>query len=191
VSDIAIEVKTGWELVAAVQRGDREAFGELYNRYQDKIRRYLTLRVPDHELVEDLTSETFLRALTRIDSVRYQGRDVGVWLITIARNLMRDHHKRSATRCEFHRAELPDIAADSEGPEQLVLTALDRQAIRVALTDIVPKQRECIRLRFERDLSIQETSVEMNSNVGAIKALQHRAVRALATRVGPMVAEVA
>lgn len=180
-----------WELVAAVQDGDRDAFGELYTRYRDEVWRYVQWRVRDLELADDLTSETFLRALTRIGSLRFQGRDVGAWLVTIARNLVYDHAKRHATRREVHRAELPDTAADHAGPEQLALAALDRDAIAVALTKLSANQQECIRLRFLRDLSPLQAGAELGRSVGAVAALQHRAVRALAPLLAPMAGEVA
>ena len=66
-----------WELVAASQAGDRAAFAELYRRFRPVIERYVGWRVQDWAEVEDLVSETFLRALRGIGSVSYQGRDVG------------------------------------------------------------------------------------------------------------------
>ena len=66
----------------------------------DVVFRYVLFRVGDRELAEDVTSETFLRALRRIASVSYQGRDVGAWFVTIARNLVLDHVKSSRFRLE-------------------------------------------------------------------------------------------
>ena len=94
-SAAARDATPSWELVEAAQAGDREAFGQLYARYAGGVSRFLGHRVRDRALVEDLTSETFARALRRIDSVRDQGRDPGAWLTTIARNLVFDHTKSS------------------------------------------------------------------------------------------------
>jgi RNA polymerase sigma-70 factor, ECF subfamily len=180
-----------WELVAAVQGGDRDAFGELYSRYREMVSRYVQWRVRDRELVEDLTAETFARALARVDSLSYQGRDVGAWLVTIARHLVLDHAKRSATRREVHRAVLPDTVDDCDGPEELALAALDRDAVAVALTQLCADQRECIRLRFELELPSRRAGVEMGRSVLAVNALRHRAVRTLAPLLAPVVGEVA
>src|SRR6185312_13752829 len=78
-------------LVDLAQRGDSEAFGMLYERYVDVVYRYV--RVGSQQLAEDLTSETFLRALRRMDSFSWQGRDIAAWFITIARNLITDNAK--------------------------------------------------------------------------------------------------
>src|ERR687893_71225 len=118
------DATASWDLVSAAQRGDREAFGRLYGRYVGPVSRFLTSRVPDRALAEDLTSETFLRALRRIDSVHDQGRDVGAWFTTIARNLILDHAKPSRPRLETPTADVPEhptTAAAVSDPEQAVI----------------------------------------------------------------------
>ncbi len=78
-------------LVELAQNGDSEAFGQLYERYVDTVYRYVYVRVGNVHLAQDLTSETFLRALRRLDSFSWQGRDIVAWFITIARNLITDN----------------------------------------------------------------------------------------------------
>ena len=65
----------------------------LYDSALPLVHGYLLSRCGDRATAEDLTSETFVRALRRIDSLSAQGRDVGAWLVTIARNLALDHLK--------------------------------------------------------------------------------------------------
>lgn len=84
-SDPATEV---WALVERAQAGEAEAFGLIYDRYVDTVFRFVYFRVGNRQLAEDLTSDTFLRALKRIGSFTWQGRDLGAWLVTIARNLV-------------------------------------------------------------------------------------------------------
>ena len=60
-------------LVELAQGGDADAFGLLYERYVDLVYRYIYVRVGSRHLAEDLTSETFIRALRRIDSFSWQG----------------------------------------------------------------------------------------------------------------------
>ena len=105
----------GWEspagnpimaLVERAQDGDGEAFGQLYDHYADTVYRYIYYRVGGKATAEDLTSETFLRALRRIGTFTYQGRDFGAWLVTIARNLVADHFKSSRFRLEVTTGEM-------------------------------------------------------------------------------------
>jgi RNA polymerase sigma-70 factor, ECF subfamily len=169
-----------WRLVGAAQDGDTEAFGLLYDRYVDSVYRYVLFRVGDRSLAEDVTSETFLRALRRITSVSYQGRDVGAWFITIARNIVLDHVKSSRYRLEVTTSELDDNSEVTAGPEQAVLNEAMYSELLRCVTMLNNDQRECIVLRFLQGLSVAETASLMGRNEGAIKALQHRAVRRLA-----------
>ncbi|WP_083752370.1 sigma-70 family RNA polymerase sigma factor [Saccharothrix sp. ALI-22-I] len=169
-----------WNLVRAAQGGDTDAFGALYDRYVDVVYRYVLFRVGDRTLAEDVTSETFLRALRSIGSISYQGRDVGAWFVTIARNIVFDHVKSSRYRLEVTTAELADNREVTDGPEQEVLTDATNAELLRCVAQLGADQRECITLRFIKGLSVAETAAIMGRNEGAIKALQHRAVRRLA-----------
>lgn len=169
-----------WALVARAQRGDAEAFGELYDHYVTMVYRYLYHRVGDRTLAEDFTSETFVRALRRIDSLSFQGRDVGAWLVTIARNIVRDHVKSSRYRLEVTTADMRDADRGTEGPEDSVVSRLTHEQLLACVRQLNSEQQECISLRFLQGLSVAETAAVMGKKDGAIKALQHRAVRRLA-----------
>jgi RNA polymerase sigma-70 factor (ECF subfamily) len=168
-------------LVRAAQAGDGEAFGELYDRYVDVVHRYIGYRVNNHALAEDLTSETFLRALRRIESFTWQGRDFGAWLVTIARNLITDHFKSSRYKLEHSTADLIEAGADRghDGPEGEVLAGITNSALLNAVKQLNPDQQECIVLRFLQGMSVAETAAVLGKNEGAVKALQYRAVKAL------------
>jgi RNA polymerase sigma-70 factor (ECF subfamily) len=174
-----------WELVRLAQRGDHDAFGELYDRYADLVFRFIFYRIHDRALAEDFTSDTFLRALRRIGSVNYQGRDIGAWLITIARNIVLDHAKSARARLEVMTAETPDSGVlTAASPEDTVIDGETYELLLAAIEELNPEQRECVTLRFIQGLTIAETAARMGKNDGAIKALQHRAVRKLADMVG-------
>jgi RNA polymerase sigma-70 factor (ECF subfamily) len=170
------------DLVARSQSGEPEAFGLLYDRYVDLVYRYIYYRVGSPTLAEDLVSETFLRALRRIDSFTWQGRDFAAWLVTIARNLIADHFKSGRYRLEITTEDILESgpAQTTDGPENLVLDSLTNATLLSAVKKLNPEQQECIVLRFLQGLSVNETALAMGKNDGAIKALQYRAVRALA-----------
>jgi len=167
-------------LVTLAQQGDAEAFGLVYDRYVDQIYRYLYYRVGSHALAEDLTSETFLRALRRIDSFTYTGKDIGAWFTTIARNLVTDHVKSSRFKLEVSTADMLDADRGDDGIETQVIERLRDAALLDAVRRLKPEQQECIVLRFLQGLSVAETSGVMGRSEGAVKQLQLRAVRALA-----------
>ncbi|MEH1100002.1 ECF subfamily RNA polymerase sigma factor, BldN family [Micromonospora sp. CPCC 205561] len=180
-SDPATEV---WGLVERAQAGETEAFGLIYDRYVDTVFRFVYFRVGNRQLAEDLTSDTFLRALKRIGSFTWQGRDLGAWLVTIARNLVADHFKSGRYRLEVTTGDVLDADREDRGPEGSPEAAVVEHITNVALLSAVkqlnPEQQECIVLRFLQGFSVAETARAMGKNEGAIKALQYRAVRALA-----------
>jgi RNA polymerase sigma-70 factor, ECF subfamily len=174
--DAAAEV---WALVERAQAGEAEAFGLIYDRYVDTV-----FRFGNRQLAEDLTSDTFLRALKRIGSVTWQGRDLGAWLVTIARNLVADHFKSGRYRLEVTTGDVLDADREDRGPEgspeSAVVDHITNVALLTAVKQLNPEQQECIVLRFLQGFSVAETAQTMGKNEGAIKALQYRAVRALA-----------
>ncbi len=180
-SDAAAEV---WALVEQAQAGDAEAFGRIYDRYVDTVFRFIYFRVGNRQLAEDLTSDTFLRALKRIGSFTWQGRDLGAWLVTIARNLVADHFKSGRYRLEVTAGDVLDADREDRGPEgspeSAVVDHITNVALLTAVKRLNPEQQECIVLRFLQGFSVAETAHAMGKNEGAIKALQYRAVRALA-----------
>ncbi|WP_230205138.1 sigma-70 family RNA polymerase sigma factor [Parafrankia elaeagni] len=176
------------DLVQRARRGEREAFGQIYDRYADFVYRFAFYRVGGNRAVaEDVVSETFLRALTRISTFEWQGRDIGAWLVTIARNHIVDLARSGRARLEFPAADLFTTAESGvglrtsvPGPEDTVLSALSLRDLLQAVSSLGSEQRECVTLRFLEGLSVRETAQAMNKKEGAVRALQLRAVRALA-----------
>lgn len=178
---LGIDATASWDLVAAAARGDRGAFGRLYGRYVGPVSRFVASRVADRALAEDLTSETFLRALRRIGSVHDQGRDVGAWFTTIARNLVLDHLKSSRHQREWTAAEVPErpTAPAVAGPEQSAIDRDTAERLRRCVAQLSADQRDCVRLRYVQDLSSAQTAAVMGRSELAVRGLRHRAVARL------------
>jgi RNA polymerase sigma-70 factor, ECF subfamily len=167
-------------LVELARAGDKEAFGLLYDHYQASVYRFLYYRTRSQTLAEDLTSETFFRALRSMNSFRWQGKDFGAWLMTIARNLTMDHFKAGRTRLEMTTEDMTPHDDTTEGPEDTVIAGLTNEVLLTALTELPVEQRECLIMRFLQGLSIAETARALDRSDGAVKQLQLRGVRNLA-----------
>ena len=167
-------------LVELARGGDADAFGLLYDHYQPSIYRFLYYRTRSIVLAEDLTSETFFRALRNMASFRWQGKDFGAWLMTIARNLATDHFKAGRTRLEMTTEDMGQHDDATDGPETAVLASLTNEILLEALTELPNEQKDCLVMRFLQGMSIAETAQVLGRSEGAIKQLQLRGVRNLA-----------
>lgn len=167
-------------LVDLAKDGDCEAFGQLYDHYVTGIFRFVYYRVGSQSLAEDLTSETFTRALRSIQRFNWQGKDFGAWLTTIARNLIADNFKSSRSRLEIVTDVMPDARTAVASTEDDVLSHLANEGLFEAVQKLPEEQRDCILMRFIQGLSIAQTAAALDRSEGAIKQLQLRAIRSLA-----------
>jgi RNA polymerase sigma-70 factor (ECF subfamily) len=178
-----VDEAEGTRLIALVELargGDTEAFGLLYDHYHGSVYRFLFYRTRSVQLAEDLTSETFFRALRSMNNFRWQGKDFGAWLMTIARNLCTDHFKAGRTRLEMTTEDMSAHDDTTEGPEDAVLESLTHEVLLEALQKLPDEQRDCLVMRFLQGMSIAETAAVLGRSDGAVKQLQLRGVRNLA-----------
>ena len=167
-------------LVELARTGDKDAFGLLYDHYQPSVYRFLYYRTRSATLAEDLTADTFFRALRSMNNFRWQGRDFGAWLMTIARNLTTDHFKAGRTRLEMTTEDMGLHDDVTEGPESAVLASLTNEVLLEALTELPTEQRECLIMRFLQGCQHRRDGRSLGRSDGAIKQLQLRGVRNLA-----------
>jgi RNA polymerase sigma-70 factor (ECF subfamily) len=172
------------EVIALVDRareGEPDAFAELYDRYVDRVYRFVLYRVSnDVGLAEDITSEVFVRALRKIRGFTWQGRDVGAWFLTIARNLVLDHFKSGRFRLEKLGVDVGEGNAEHiVDPEDQALSRVSQADLYRAIQQLGNEQQEVIYWRFLQGYSVAEAAAAMGKTEGAIKALQYRAVKAL------------
>ncbi|KUO22421.1 sigma-70 family RNA polymerase sigma factor [Streptomyces dysideae] len=177
------------ELITRARSGDREAFAALYRQHRNAVYVAILRKVRNRDLAEDLAQEVFVRALRRMETFTWQGKDLGAWLQTIARNLIADHY-----RCGPARFEMPtgEFSESSELVRNAVDTALNNlmaveahKMVDDALLLLSPRQRTCIQLRFLQELSVAETARVMGQRPGAVKVFQYRALRSLMRIVRP------
>lgn len=174
-------------LVSLIRRaqttGDPAAFEGLYNLYADKIYRFFLTRVQDSQLAEELTSEVFLRLIERIGQFRLQPADnVAVfsgWLYQIARHILADMYRAGRRRPTVPLDMARQATAAHPDPLDAVAHKLTVERVLVALSHLNERQQQVILLRFLEGLSVAETARVMQLTEGAVKALQHRALRNL------------
>jgi RNA polymerase sigma-70 factor (ECF subfamily) len=165
------------KLIQLAITGDATAISILYERYVDTIYRYVVYRVNDPLVAEDITAEVFLRALERLDQYDERGVPFAAWLYRISHARVIDHW-RATNR---HPTVPLDTLREQEGDDsELTADVLQHRALREALQAITSEQQEVLVLKFTQGLSNEEISLIVNKTVGAVKALQHRGLEALA-----------
>ncbi len=159
--------------------GDAQAFGTLYDRYFDRVYRYVYYRVREEAEAEDVTSEVFFRALRAMP--RYEPRQPFLaWLYRIARNAIIDRARGMRPRVSFEDALAHPDAGEHVVDPDAALLAFDRRArLRAALANLTAEQQEVVVLRFVEGLSADEAGKIMGKRAGTVRGLQFRALQTL------------
>ena len=164
-------------LIERVRKGDQDAARTLYERYFDRIYNYVYARLGRAEDAEDLAIDTMTRSLTRLDQFQDQGVAFSSWVYKIAHNATIDHYRRhgKVTLVSLEHATLPQSA----DPSELAVEQLSNEDLRTALRDLTDEQQQVLILRFFQDLTSAQVAGIMGKSVGAVQALQHRALGSL------------
>lgn len=164
-------------LVRRAQQHDEEAFAELYEKYFDKIYRYISLKTGNRFEAEDMTQQVFINALSSISSFRWRGLPFSSWLFRIAHNLVVDYFRKKTRQPVSSLNE--SITASEDNPQKVIEQKMNIEQLELASKDLTPAQQEVIALRFAGELPIAQVARVMGRSEGAIKALQHSAIVAL------------
>lgn len=128
-------------------------------------------------MAEDLTSDTFMKALAGIGRYTYTGQPFAAWLFRIASNLVTDYYRirRPAASLE-EGALLPD---SGPSPEESAILRDERQAVLQAIQTLSPDQQDVVLMRFSCDMKLREIAEVLGKTEGAVKALMFRALGSL------------
>ncbi len=166
------------ELIARAAR-DVEAFGELYERYVDRIYSYVYYRVGNVHDAEDLTARVFYRALAHIDDYRDRGAPFAAWLYRIAHNLVANWHRDRSRRHDIRLDEIVGVAERGDGPEHLAERSEEARMLLSVMAMLPAERQQLLILKFVDGMSNLEIAHVMGRTEGAIKSLYHRTLIAL------------
>jgi len=169
------------ELVGLAQDGDSEAFGELVNRYQNKIYRLARRLTDNQEDAEDVLQESFVRAFRAIGGFKGASK-FSTWLYRITVNLAA--MKRRAQRYHIESLDEPITTKDGEINRDIRDTGIDplealiakeiRESLDRAISDLSPTNKAVFVLRHIEGLSTEETREILNISIPAVKSRLHR-----------------
>jgi RNA polymerase sigma-70 factor (ECF subfamily) len=158
-----------------------EFFAQQYPEYLPRVLNYIRLRVPDEDTAQELTAQTFERALSRLHTLRDLGA-FGGWLFRIARTIVAGYYRR-------RKPLLPlDSAADrpslEPSAEQEMVQSQEVAALRDALVQLSDREQEIIRLRFVAGLTNRAIAKSMGLREGNVAVILFRALRKLRRILG-------
>jgi RNA polymerase sigma-70 factor, ECF subfamily len=179
-SDVDIDIQI---LVEQAQRGDREAFGEIYERLAPKVHLYLYHHTNGRtHLAEDLTEEVFVKVLEKLQSYQDRGLPFASWVYRIAHNHLVDYFRTQPRHGVVSIEECYDLA-EGRAERSLDQTLTSNELAR-ALSHLTDDQRRVVILRFLQGMNIVETARMMSKTEDAVKKLQARGLLALRRALG-------
>lgn len=170
-------------IIARAVGGEASAFGLLYDYYQPRIYRFVLIKVGHREEAEDLTHQVFLHAWQHIGSYRHRGFPFSGWLYQIARNQIIDAYRTKKPNVPLHEMDL-ELFASGVSVEITTEARMELDRVHRAIRTLRPEHQDVIIMRFVEDLPIREVAASLGKSEGAIKLLQHRAMKELKNALG-------
>jgi RNA polymerase sigma-70 factor (ECF subfamily) len=167
-------------LIARWRGGAEHAATALVERHAQGVARFVA-SLGERDEVEEVVQDTFVRAFGSLDSFRGDS-TFRTWLLTIARNLVRDRQrgrKRARRETEIHD---DDVVSSSDALEDAV-AAETASRLRAAVEELSPLQRSVFTLRVTEGLSYKEIALAVGSTEGAARVHYHNAMRAIRERI--------
>lgn len=163
-------------LIARWRAGDERAATLLVHRHAAAVARFV-VSLGERSEVDELVQDTFVRAFQSLDGFRGDSA-FRTWLLTIARNLVRDRRRgRKAERLAVPIEE-DHAATEHDALDRAVASEMEER-LREAVTRLTPTQREVFTLRVGEGLSYKEIAAVVDTTEGAARVHYHNAVRAI------------
>lgn len=154
---------------------ETQALAEVYDTYSPGIYRYAVRLLGDVTLAEDCVAETFTRFLKSLQEGRGPRENLRAFLYRIAHNLIVDTYRR-----QENTSALDDAFRSEESvPEEEAARHIRQKEVREAIHHLTPDQQQVIALKYLEEWSNEEIAMALKKPVGAVKSIQHRALRSL------------
>lgn len=180
-----LETRTVADLVRAAQAGDRDAFGELFERYRPGIVALAMRRVRNADEAEELAQDVFIQAMQKIDQLRVP-EAFGGWLRRIVHRMAinRMTRTRSALACDPETLEATCLATGT--PDEFAQDREQAEAVREGIHRLGELDQQTLEAFYLQSKSLIEMSDEFDAPVGTIKRRLHVARKRLAKEMDVM-----
>lgn len=181
VASMPTDVSADSEIITRLQRRDGEGLAAAYDRYGRAVYALFVRIVRDQAAAEDLTQELFLRLWNRSREFDPQRGALGVWLLSIARNMAIDHVRSAQSRFGARLRSLDQIEALSfaSNPTASASRIQDERTIRQAFTALNPDEKRVMELAYFEGFSQSEIAEKLQEPLGTIKSRMRSALARL------------
>jgi len=166
----------------------RKEFGKIYDKYINRIYRFIFLKVSSEDIAQDLCSETFLRGWESFQGER-KIENIQAFLYTIARNLVIDHYREKG-RTQVVSAEELAIVDPEPGIDERMAFNSDLGQVKAVLANLNEDYQNVIIWHYLDDLPIQEVAKMLDKSEETTRVTLHRALKALKNELQSEVKEV-
>lgn len=170
------------QLFAKAKQLDPAALQALHHQFYEPVARYIQFKVSDPYLAEDLSGEVFVRVLEGLRRGQTWRDSPRGWIMGIAHHVVVDYYRRQTRMPEVALSENLTAAETADPIHQAIQNERVR-LLRRAIDHLTEDQREVITMRFIKGIGIQDIAEALGKTPGAVKGLQHRALRILAARL--------
>ena len=160
-------------------KSDKEAFGEIYERYLTKIYNYIYYRTSNQQDAEDLTAKVFYRALSHIENYVDKGVPFQAWLYRIAHNLVANFHRDKGRRKIISLDDYVVHTLKEDAPDTQAEISEQKEHLMDAIHRLPADRQQLILLKFIEQKSNAEIGEIMDRTEGAVKSLYHRTLLSL------------
>lgn len=157
-------------------KSSRKKFAKIYDKYIEKIYRFIFLKVSSQEIAEDLCSETFLKGWQAFKSQKITHPQA--FLYKIARNLVVDHYREKG-KVQIVSAEYVSIIDPRQDLEKQAMLTSDINNVKQAISNLKDDYQNVIIWRYLDEMSIPEIAQVLGRTDGATRVLLHRALKVL------------
>ena len=164
------------ELLQQAWRFEEQALAAIYDRFSPGLYRYAWRLLGDVHLAEECVAETFSRFLHALQGGRGPQEYLQAYLYRVAHNWITDYYRRRTPPALPLDIELR--AGTEADPQHAAAQTFEVARMRSALALLTPDQRQVVMLKYLEDMSNEEVARTVGKPVGAVKALQHRALAA-------------
>ncbi len=154
---------------------ETQALAEIYDTYSPGIYRYSMRLLGDESLAEDCVADTFARFLKSLQERRGPRDNLQAYLYRIAHNWIVDQYRNNR-----ETVELSDVfRSEADVPEEEAAKHIRQKQVRQAIHHLTAEQQQVILLKYLEEWSNEEVARAMKKPVGAVKSIQHRALKSL------------